>query len=281
MTDSSPSYADEDENNKPKTKTFNVAIIGAGFAGLTLANYLKRHSPFVQFQLFDSKAEPIPIVGSIRLPNAKRVLKELKITQIKEGEEEQQQINHNCSNDYISREDFLNLLRRGVFIQYACRIVRVTKQRQPSEDSSRHLDNDKYKYYVSTDQGQDYGPFDLVVAADGIFGQTSLNHLGAVIGDARWYQDVWFWDFGRRRIREGGDIAITDGIELGRLLIAAAKEATTTPLQLFINYDSDSIQKFLVHRQRQHERRWFILKRVLLIPILLAILLYRAQFEKI
>ena len=39
------------------------------------------------------------------------------------------------------------------------------------------------------------------------------------IGDRRWQDDVPFYDFGRRRRREGADIAIRDGLELGKLIV--------------------------------------------------------------
>jgi thioredoxin reductase len=60
----------------PFSKLSRVAIVGAGFAGLTLANYLSTHRwPCVES--LDAKSEPIPIIGTIRLPHAKKVVEEV------------------------------------------------------------------------------------------------------------------------------------------------------------------------------------------------------------
>jgi 2-polyprenyl-6-methoxyphenol hydroxylase-like FAD-dependent oxidoreductase len=208
------------------SKSSRVAIVGAGFAGLTLANYLSTHQwPCVE--LFDAKSEPIPIIGTIRLPHAKKVLEEVLGLQ---GIPPSNSIDHThrhppslvlqgqVHGQVVPREDFLNGLRQNVTIRYSCRIVRVEQQRSMIDDD----DDDGAQYFMMIDdKGQSHGPFDVVVAADGLFGQewNSSSTMTAVMGDARWQYDMWFWDFGQTRIQRGGDIAICDGLELGQRLV--------------------------------------------------------------
>jgi 2-polyprenyl-6-methoxyphenol hydroxylase-like FAD-dependent oxidoreductase len=262
---------DDDDNDDSSNKERRVAIIGASFAGLTLANYLSKNSSTVGYQLFESKSEPIPIIGTIQLPHAKQVLQALGIAM------DSSSTSTSTSTDgssRFSREDFLNRLRNQISITDSCRIVQIVRRKKMMGGDCDAEDNDYY-YYVHSDKGQEYGPFHVVVAADGLFGQDfdddddDNRMISAVIGDARWYQDVWFWDFGRKRIQQGADIAICDGIELGRmLLLPVENKGLPSP-------------KFQVKRRRR-QRRVVLLLRRMLVPVFLAILLYRIiHFEKI
>lgn len=199
-----------------KVHVRRIAIVGAGFAGLALANFLekeKKHSRKeddtleVDYQIFDSKSTPIQICGPISLPNGRRVLSKLGLylqeKDTREGAEEAALV--------VEREEFMDLLRFEIQkkINYSCEIISVIK---------RH--DNQYLLHTKNDK-ELLGPFDLVVAADGLFGLTSNcpNEIPVVIGDARWQREMWFWDFGRRRRQRGADIAICDAIELGEIIL--------------------------------------------------------------
>ena len=68
--------------------------------------------------------------------------------------------------------------------------------------------------------GARYGPFRTVVGADGVFSVVRSSGLRGtyLAGDARWARDRWY-DLGSRRVRGGADVAIVDGIALGRILV--------------------------------------------------------------
>jgi hypothetical protein len=263
---------DGPNHNDTTSTTRRIAIVGAGFSGLTLANYLRRHE--LSYHLFESKSEPIPIIGKIRLPHATQVLQAL-------GLQQQLLPEHEHDNSMVTREAFLNRLREHVTIHYSCCVVEVKEQESTTTNSNQQL-----HYYVmtSTPNGNNsstetstttqYGPFDLVVAADGLFGNsirfdTTTTAAGVVvIGDARWQFDTWWLDFGRQRIQRGGDIAICDAMELGQRLVDPG--------------DWPVLDNAFSNKKRQSQQRRQTLLRMIMVPILLAILLSRIRmFEKI
>jgi hypothetical protein len=203
--------------NDTTSTTRRVAIIGAGFSGLTMANYLRRHEH--SYHLFESKSEPIPIIGKIRLSHATKVLQALGLQQLQVLPEHE-------------HDNSMHRLRQHVTIHYSCRVVNVKQQESTTTNSNQQL------YYLMTAPNGNnsstetsittqYGPFDIVVAADGLFGNsisfdttTTAGVVVIVIGDARWQFDTWWLDFGQRRIQRGEDIAICDAMELGQRLVA-------------------------------------------------------------
>jgi hypothetical protein len=60
-----------------------------------------------------------------------------------------------------------------------------------------------------------------VVGADGVFSIIrSYAYKGTyLIGDARWVQDVSWYDLGTTRIAHGANMAMMDGLELGKILV--------------------------------------------------------------
>ncbi len=190
-------------------KYYSIAIIGGGFSGLTLANYLSKHC---RCQVLEAKEEPIPIVGTIRLPLARKVLQELDIFD--------SSIFVNYHDDTVDRQSFLNLLRGKIMIHYSCRIVRIDHRMENKQ------------YWLLDDQDQRHGPFDCVVATNGLcFGPSVSAQASAVLGDARWQYDTWFWDFGRCRIQRGGNIALSDARELGTTLLGNDRVHIPTKFQ--------------------------------------------------
>jgi 2-polyprenyl-6-methoxyphenol hydroxylase-like FAD-dependent oxidoreductase len=66
-----------------------------------------------------------------------------------------------------------------------------------------------------------YGPYRTVVGADGIFSIIRSHAYNGtyLIGDARWVQDVSWYDLGTTRIAKGANMAMMDGLELGMILV--------------------------------------------------------------
>ena len=246
--------------------------MGAGFAGLTLANALQQHQQEqreqqeqqeqneddrskyqrkkISFELFEAKDEPIPIVGQIRLPHGQRILEQLNLPTpptpssfLPIRHKSTSNNNKDKNNTLIVQQQvFLKILRQRLVnkIHYGCRITDIVRRIQPSSSSS--TSSCCCLFYLKTttnnsggqQQGQEFGPFDTLVVADGLFGSITQQFISsrtlysnnndldkirtAIIGDARWQYEVGFWDFGQRRRKRGGDIAMVDAMELAALL---------------------------------------------------------------
>lgn len=227
----------------------SIAIVGAGFAGLTLANYL---SEVADCHIFEAKEEPIAIFGTIRLPVANEILDELNLSEAKSRGEV-----------LIHRQHFLKLLRSRALISYGHRIEQITLS-----DSSSDLKEVGAIRWLQDSQGQLLGPFDCIIVACGLSYDARSSQLmkkaDAVVGDARWKYDVWFWDFGRTRVQQGGNIALQDARELARAIMSDLKEVTLPP---------DSLCEAIPHkfRPRSNLGRWHQSK-LLVFAILVAFL---------
>jgi hypothetical protein len=246
-----------------------VAIVGAGFAGLILANYLelpqrgagerqKNEEGINQaannhrwtYKLFESKSSTgIPIIGTIGLESAREILEELCL--FEEACSEQNVVGWvfpkrslntrisatNSENDdnfhEVSRESFLELLRKNVTIQSSSRVVDIIEKTTNDGSESKILSS---SYFIVTEgdgrEREEHGPFDLVVAANGLSfrGETTktlrqkLKSSSSIlkIGDSRYHYDRSWWDFdflGATRRRNGADVAIRDGLLIGRRLL--------------------------------------------------------------
>jgi hypothetical protein len=190
----------------------------------------------ISYRIFESKDRPIPIIGTIHLPSARAFLQQVdlwddavaagvfaKSSQSQDDDDDDVDGDHSKYAD-IRRENFLELLRKRVVeIQTDCRIVDVVVTTTNTANPSAGNQSPPTYMLVDDGNGTKYGEFDLVVLADGLFGErTLLRHpcVAARIGDCLWYSDrpVW-WDFGTTRIRQGADQAIRDAMELGEQLI--------------------------------------------------------------
>jgi len=246
-----------------------VAIVGAGFSGLILANYLElqqrctgeqqkneegiNHATYNHrwtYKLFESKSRTgIPIIGTICLDSAKEVLEELCL--FEEACSGQNVVGSvfpkrslttrvsttNSENDdnyhEVSRESFLELLRKNVTIQSSSRVVDII-EKTSNDGSERRILLPSYFIVTEGDgrEREEHGPFDLVVAANGLSfrGETTkslrqkLKSSSSIlkIGDSRYHYDRSWWDFdflGATRRRNGADVAIRDGLLLGQRLL--------------------------------------------------------------
>jgi 2-polyprenyl-6-methoxyphenol hydroxylase-like FAD-dependent oxidoreductase len=185
---------------KKNIETSSIAIIGASYAGLSLANYIVLHSPRTKVQIFES-SKSVPsrfIQGYFNIPNYRHVLKEIKLRY--NGE---------------SRDDVIYTLWND-------RVKSLIKCMQKVVTIERH--QILHELYITSEDGcsmqrKRHGPFDFVIGADGVLSICRQSPLEGIllIGDARWVQSRWY-DFGFQRIKSGGDIAMMDGCELGHLL---------------------------------------------------------------
>ncbi len=219
--------------------TSTVAIIGASYAGLTLANFLKKHS--ISFIIFESSPtyyddddddddsnnnspklkSNLFVIGPFILPSLKRIAKELSIKNVytSAGVSTTEQ-NDNC----YERSDVILTLLQNVkdSIQFSTCINSITcfkeENKQPSYFCNASETNKSSDISTCTT-----GPFEYIIAADGVHSIIGSNYKSSndtrilLIGDARWVNDSWY-DFGFHRTTEGADVAINDGLELGKIL---------------------------------------------------------------
>ena len=175
----------------------HIAIIGASYAGLALANGLLNKKDNNKVTLFEGR-HPLPvgsIVGNVTIIS-QHVLKELGMPF--------------RASERIPEAELFELLRQPV--QQSINYGHVVQGLHQAPDGRIVLTVRQH------DSVEELGPYDFVVAANGVWSKFRASNLQqvAVIGDARWAQDSW--DFGLQRIRGGANQALEDGLDLGRLL---------------------------------------------------------------
>lgn len=189
--------------------TPTIAVVGASFGGLAFASALQQKLQQKTTVLFleSQTTETGSVYGDLHLPSGEQSLHQLGMTSIWNRLTKQS----GCK-DHVSQEDLKQAMRQQVGsdrIRYGHRVLSVDIR-----GFVQCLVNDKGLVKM--------GPFDLVVAADGV--RSPFRHCVqgcrvALVGDARWVQDRF--DLGTTRIHCGADIAIREGIELARLLVNA------------------------------------------------------------
>lgn len=181
--------------------TSSIAIVGASYAGLTLANYIRLYSPNAKVKIFESKSSLTSnfIQGFFEVPNYRHVLKQIQLDY--NGSSRREIIIHTLWNDRVKPLIESNQEVLKVQYQYPSKSLYILSRTGGSNLTKR------------------YGPFDIVIGADGVLSSCRKYPFPGVlvIGDARWAQDRWY-DFGYLRINAGGDIAMRDACELGGLL---------------------------------------------------------------
>ncbi len=223
--------------NTPTSKSLSVAIVGAGFAGLSLAIALERSGlDTITITIFESRLGNADdegtsyIVGDLFLPNGRDSMGQLGMSEVWEELTKESKTGR---PNYISQEGLQRSLRRVVAekIRFGHRVIGI------SEDTRRGgifvdctcIRKERISSRNARGIETREGPFDIVAGADGVIscvrkcsvggGSSSafrnINNV-ALLGDGRWCQDRL--DLGSRRIKCGADIAIQDGIELARLL---------------------------------------------------------------
>jgi hypothetical protein len=228
--------AQEDDN-----KAKSIGIIGASFAGLSLANLLQDNE-LIHCYVLEARSANDDLIsyynGEVRLP----CLKDASVRNRLKLSTANVKLNERCT---VSRAKILNELGRNVTqIRYQCPIASISIV--PEENRYRLIDV----------HDNSHGPFDKIIVANGVRSPFRSFPFVICIGDARWVQDV-FYDFGFTRIQGGGDMAIRVALELEQILARR-------------HWNSESFRHF----QPRNTRRTFL---ICIAVLLLAIFLRRHQ----
>ncbi len=303
-----------------RTRTIRVAIIGASYAGLTLANVLQQHNEsntnqlnhhnidddddnitcHFDYTVFESKSPPFSYIigGDFNIPSYPMILDRLQLHH-QGGKGVDTDTTHAHTHTHtdtdtctFERKDVIDTLRNGIErnISYGTHIisiedVNVDVEVEVNSDSTRtcmsttrkcncqimlHSTSSRYNYQEGKkrkEQNQRHGPFDIVVGANGVkslcrnrneYRDRELLRI-YIIGDARWVNDR-FYDLGFRRIDQGADIAMRDGLELGKYLTTRTRPSNMKMEEKFH-------AKYV--RIRQFQRRMILF--VLLITLIMKI----------
>jgi len=203
-----------------------IAIIGASYAGLTLANIL--HLNEIPYTIFESKYPPFTYItggSEFNVPSIKCVLATLDL-QLQVRLEKKGQTIEDSQYPY-TREDVIGLLWERVKNHVVCG-TKVTKIKQNQDSGTFYIHYSKitneYSKRVDGISTHVSGPYDCIIGADGVLSicRTSALSRNYLVGDARWVNDRWY-DLGLRRIDQGADLAMLDGIELGMEIVNSLK----------------------------------------------------------
>ena len=193
-------------NSSNDITTLPVAIIGASYAGLTLANVLHQHS--IPYIIFDSKQSFTYVTGDLNLPSWNTIAKKLEL--------------ETNDNDWPSRQEVIESLLNRVKPNVQCsqRIVQIEKRMGCFYLHSMQISHSHGEITI-------HGPFQSVVGADGVLSTVRAYALNEtyLIGDARWSKDRWY-DFGLRRVKQGANLAMLDGLELGQEMVTMRSSCT-------------------------------------------------------
>ena len=187
-----------------------IAIVGGSYAGLVLANILHRHT--IPFVIFDCRSFPYVHVsgGKFIVPSFIPICQKLQLQRKLVAVH----ANNVLYSSEITRESVIDCLLQHVNndnnMISSIRIVRIEKS----------TEDDGLFFLHSSSSSTTYGPYRSVVGADGVFSMVrSYAYKGTyLIGDARWVQDVSWYDLGTTRIARGANMAMMDGLELGNIL---------------------------------------------------------------
>jgi 2-polyprenyl-6-methoxyphenol hydroxylase and related FAD-dependent oxidoreductases len=208
------------------TSSNGVAIIGASYAGLTLANLLHNHG--IPYRLYDIKSPPFTFVTGgtpFCVPSFPRVRNLLKLEKVG-NHKSSAFMEESTPENYPTRQDVTNLLQERVKknISYDQNVIKIERK----HGNGLYVHHETYSANIQInkkDRNQSIkvsGPYQYVIGADGVLSKCRNVALSDIflIGDARWVNDRWY-DLGFQRIKQGADIAMQDAIELGELIVKA------------------------------------------------------------
>ena len=277
--------------NESIEKKVRVAIIGASYAGLTIGNVLHQHS--IPFTIFESSPnyynnindgddddscssssssssssnsdatnkfnnntmkQNLFVIGPFILPCFENILSSvLKLKYL--GKSDNETNTNDMEHCYERCNVILSLLKNiQKNIRFDTSIQSITKYQR----------NHREIFSCVSQGGIKYEPFQYIIAADGVHSVIGSNHQMdddhkvLLIGDARWVNDSWY-NFGFQRVREGGDIAIRDGVELGINLVKIIKHEKDTHKESKETMDIigkySAREKYLLRKKMRYFRR--------------------------
>ncbi|KAI2512716.1 hypothetical protein MHU86_1712 [Fragilaria crotonensis] len=302
---SSPSPSSSPLHEQHQHHPISIAIIGAGYAGLSLANLLERMnqdlkkadsnvtSPTDLFRivLLDALHPPSPLTGDLCVPNPKHLYKALGW-------------NWTFDNDaVIPEEALLQDLRRTADIEYQRYCYKIEPQQQQLQQQDSNMKLSLLVWNRKTDECFRHpSTFDFVIICNGVrssklVGQvlqtmptyflpsvlvnktnqqrsTMMEDRILLLGDARW--TPW-WDFGRHRITQGANQALDDAMQVSQLLLQEllvrrrrrqpnCEQEVLQPVGLFHDWG-----KFGLRNKRQEILRHRIFLTIILLFMLLPV----------
>jgi threonine dehydrogenase-like Zn-dependent dehydrogenase len=181
-----------------------VAIVGAGFGGLTCAAALLLRGPksrwdvevFEQAEALDDDREG----GEISLEDAPEVLDSLGLRADWDVLRDQSRSPRAYSVPKQAMRRLLAKPLRYGNIHFSTQIIKV-------------INASDARWQCESADGHIWGPFDMVVDASGLLGSITAN---AAIGDARLARHHWWHRL--RHFRYGANDALKDGLELASML---------------------------------------------------------------
>ena len=199
--------------------SLRVAIIGAGFGGLATARALQEAGVGARVYEQDETLDQVWVGGELRVPSAKRTLAALGL------EAEWRALHATATHpDCLPLQGLRDVLAMSLndgHLECGRRIVSITT-------------NCAGELRLEFADGA-VAAADIAVVASGMtaprVSRDALRHTAAV-GDARWAQRRW-WDLGSRRIRQGADMALVEGLELSDRLVRSGL-GSHAPLDLGI-----------------------------------------------
>ena len=223
-SDSATSTQDHWTAQRPlhaNTQPVSVGIVGAGFSGLALAQYLRAAG--IDVQVYESRRYEPEFHAYFSLPSLPTVWKSIGLSL------DQLPLPNPEKSHLYQRQKVLQVLSRNVPIAANTLIDEITIQQLPLPHHSDHYhcQNAAATALVLHDSnGHQHGPFTHIVAANGVrsaFRTCALPNV-LLLGDARWVSDQSFYDFGTTRIERGANQALLDAMELGSCIVQMERQ---------------------------------------------------------
>lgn len=221
-------------SRKMQAPTKRVAIIGASYAGLSLANLLlstnNSATTTIELVIIEALHPPSPgaLVGNLRVPNAKRLYDQLgwKYPFSKTGTARDE------NESVVPEDELMQALRKPVvsktLYRHACYKVEAAGLHDDDDNSKTNCRQlSLWLWNRQTDMRERYPhAVDVIVICTGVRSQwwrhgipSSLDDRILIMGDAASTMDP----FGQRRIRQGANQAMQDAMNVAALLLLLRK----------------------------------------------------------
>jgi 2-polyprenyl-6-methoxyphenol hydroxylase-like FAD-dependent oxidoreductase len=252
----------QQQQQQPGVPLLRVAILGAGYSGLSLANLLLSHAPkkhdndWADVVLIEALHPPTPgaLVGNVRVPNAKLLFQRLGWSYPWGRMQEQQRQGGNTgdrfhasgenqslpttSTSIVPEDELIQALRRPVeskiWHRHVCCQVEAAAKNSNNDDDQLSLlltnreTETTFRYPHAIDV--------LVICTGASSSKSIMRNIPSsslsrciilVLGDARASIDV----LGQHRIRQGANQAMQDAMDVSEMLLLLSKGETLTRQQ--------------------------------------------------